>query len=66
MICPFCLKQNAPEALVCDACARDIAVPKSLIAERGDLARKRDIVIHELGKAKAEIERLARKKRRSV
>ena len=63
MMCPFCLKQNALEALVCDSCSRDIAVPKSLIAERDALVRKRDMVRHELVKAKAEIERLTRRKK---
>jgi hypothetical protein len=62
MICPFCLEQNAPEALVCCSCSRDIAVPKSLVAERDDLVRKRDIVRHELIEARAEIERLTRRK----
>jgi hypothetical protein len=61
MICSFCLKENSPEALVCGCCARDIAVPKSLLTERDDLIRKRDALLRELTKAKAEIERLARR-----
>ena len=56
MICPFCLKENASKALVCDSCSRDIAVPESLIAERDDLARKRDIARRELSAAKAELD----------
>jgi hypothetical protein len=64
MTCPFCLKENALEALVCGSCGRDIAVPKSLIAERDDLVRKRDIVRHELMKAKAELEQLRHRKKR--
>ncbi|THD56951.1 MAG: hypothetical protein E8A46_02300 [Bradyrhizobium sp.] len=66
MICLFCLNDNALEALVCDSCARDITVPKSLITERDDLTRKRDALQEELLRAKGEIERLKRdKKRRS-
>jgi hypothetical protein len=66
MMCPFCLKENALEALVCGSCARDIAVPKSLIAERDDLTEKRDAVQKELLAASGELERLKRdKKRRS-
>ena len=64
MTCPFCLRENALEALVCNSCGRDIAVPKSLIDERDDLARKRDIVRHELMKAKAELEQLRHRKKR--
>ncbi|WP_291573084.1 hypothetical protein [Bradyrhizobium sp.] len=36
-------------------------MPKSLLAERDDLIRKRDAVLRELAKAKAEIERLTRR-----
>jgi hypothetical protein len=61
MMCSFCQKENDPEALVCGFCARDIAVPKSLLAERDDLIRKRDAVLRELTKAKAEIQRLKRR-----
>jgi hypothetical protein len=64
MMCPFCLKENALEALVCGCCARDITVPKSLIAERDDLTRKRDAVQKELLAASVELERLKRDKRR--
>ena len=63
MICPFCLKENASKALVCDSCSRDIAVPESLIAERDDLARKRDVVQRELSAAKAELEALRHRKK---
>jgi hypothetical protein len=66
MRCPFCLKENVAEALVCDSCTRDIAVPKSLIAERDELVRKRDIVRQELLTARAELERLRRQKIRSA
>ena len=56
MICPYCLSENAPDALVCSACSRDIAVPATLIAERDDLLRKRDLIRCELRTAKAELE----------
>ena len=66
MMCPFCLKENAVEALVCGSCARDIAVPKSLVAERDDLSRKRDTVRAQLLRSEGELERLRRDmKRRS-
>jgi len=45
-------------ALVCDSCSRDIAVPESLIDERDDLVRKRDVVRSELSAARAELEAL--------
>ena len=64
MMCPFCLKENALEALVCNSCARDVAVPRSLIAERDDLTRKRDAVQKELLAASVELERLKRDKKR--
>jgi len=62
-MCPFCLKENASKALVCDSCSRDIAIPQSLIAERDDLVRKRDIVRKRLLEAKAELEELRRRKK---
>jgi hypothetical protein len=65
MMCPFCLQENALNALVCDSCSRDIAVPGSLIAERDELIAKRDIVREKLSAARAELERLRyRNKRR--
>jgi hypothetical protein len=60
MMCPFCLQENAAGALVCASCARDIAVPASLIAERDDLAGKRDAVQRELIEARAGLEALRR------
>ncbi len=67
MMCPFCLKENASKALVCHSCARDIAVPESLIAERDDLVSKRDILRAEMLAARAELEALRhRKKSRRV
>jgi hypothetical protein len=66
-ICPFCTRENPSNALVCGSCARDIAIPPSLIAERDDLLRKRDTVREELSRTNAELERLKRStKHRSV
>jgi hypothetical protein len=53
--CPFCTQENDPSATVCRACARDIAVPAALIAERDDLAGKRDRAREELAMAKSEL-----------
>ena len=64
MKCPFCFSENDLEAMVCGSCARDIAAPKSLIAERDDLIRKRDIVRQKLSTARAELEELRRRKKR--
>lgn len=61
--CPFCAQPNVSHALVCSSCARDIAIPASLIAERDDLIRKRDQVREELASAKAELEQLRRRGR---
>ncbi|WP_247381253.1 MULTISPECIES: hypothetical protein [unclassified Bradyrhizobium] len=47
---------NADGALVCASCARDIAVPATLIAECDDLLRKRDELRDELKRARSEIE----------
>jgi len=54
--CPYCLSENPADALVCAACSRDIAVPATLIAERDDLLRKRDLIRDELRNARQEIE----------
>lgn len=56
-ICPFCTRENPSNALVCGSCARDIAIPPSLIAERDDLLRKRDTAREELSRTNAELER---------
>jgi hypothetical protein len=56
MICPYCLSENASNTLVCRICSRDIAVPDTLIAERDDLLRKRDLIRGELSRARAELE----------
>jgi hypothetical protein len=54
--CPYCLSENHADSLVCAACSRDIAVPATLIAERDDLLRKRDLIRDELRNARQEIE----------
>jgi hypothetical protein len=65
--CPLCLQENAPGALVCASCSRDIAVPVSLLKERDELARKRDGVREELSNIKRALEEFKRgKKRRPV
>jgi hypothetical protein len=56
MMCPYCLSENASNTLVCSTCSRDIAVPATLIAERDDLVRKRDLIRDELFRARAELE----------
>jgi len=63
MMCPFCAQENASAALVCATCSRDIAVPASLIDERDELVRKRDVAREELSRAKRELEALRRGKR---
>jgi hypothetical protein len=66
MICPFCTNENAIQAVVCGSCARDISAPQSLIAERDDLLRKREMVQQALLEARAELDEYRRlKKRRS-
>jgi hypothetical protein len=58
LTCPFCARETPAEALVCGSCARDIAIPASLIAERDDLRQKRDLVRDQLARTRAELERL--------
>ncbi|MEW6767923.1 MAG: hypothetical protein AB1342_07820 [Pseudomonadota bacterium] len=62
--CPFCAQPNADHAMVCNSCARDIAIPASLIAERDGLIRKREAVREELSRARAELESFKTGKRR--
>ena len=64
--CPFCAQPNAQQALVCSSCSRDIAIPASLIAERDDLVRKREMAREDLALAKAELETLRRRQRISL
>jgi len=56
MKCPFCGSDNVESALICAACSRDIAIPATLIAERDELLRKRDLLRSELQKARDEID----------
>jgi hypothetical protein len=60
MKCPYCRSENAEDALVCAACSRDIAAPKTLIAERDELLRKRDHLREELRRARGEVEAIIR------
>jgi hypothetical protein len=55
MNCPYCRSENAEGALVCVSCSRDIAIPATLIAERDELLRKRDLLLNELQRARHEI-----------
>jgi hypothetical protein len=65
MKCIYCGTDNIEGALVCAACSRDIAVPATLIAERNELLRKRDLLRNELQQARNEIEAIkSRRKRR--
>lgn len=52
MRCPFCATEKDDNALVCQACHRDTAVPQSLRAEHEELLRKRDSLRTELTQAK--------------
>jgi hypothetical protein len=56
MICPYCLRDNPEQVLVCATCSRDIAVPATLLAERDDLIEKRDAACEELQSAMAELQ----------
>jgi hypothetical protein len=56
MNCSYCRSENAPDAIVCASCSRDIAIPPTLIAERDELLRKRDLLRDELRRARQEIE----------
>ena len=62
-MCPYCQAENADGALVCASCARDIAVPATLIAERDDLLRKRDHLRNELTRARDEVEAIMRRRK---
>jgi hypothetical protein len=56
MNCPYCQSENDKKALVCAACSRDVAVPPTLVAERDELIRKRDLLRDELRRARNGIE----------
>ena len=48
---------------MCGYCSREIAVPQSLMAERDELAHKRDTLRLELDRAKSELEALMRRRK---
>ncbi len=58
MKCPFCLSETIENAFVCASCSRDIAVPATLVAERDNLLRKREMLRDELRRARNEVERI--------
>lgn len=62
-MCPYCQVESADGALVCASCARDIAVPARLIAERDELLRKRDQLRDELTRARDEVEAIMRRRK---
>lgn len=61
--CPFCLADNPEGALVCASCARDIAIPAGLIAERDELLRKREVLRDELQTGRRELEKIMNRKK---
>ena len=61
--CPFCFADHPESALVCSSCARDIAIPASLVAERDELIRKRDILREELQTGRRELEKILNSKK---
>lgn len=61
MLCPLCATDNDDRALVCRSCARDIAVPPGLLAERDMLLAKREGLVHELEQAHARLHKLGRR-----
>jgi hypothetical protein len=52
MRCPFCAAEKDDNALVCQICHRDTAVPQSLRAEHEELLLKRDSLRAELAQAR--------------
>ena len=63
MSCPYCLSENPKDILVCIVCSRDIAIPATLLAERDNLLRKRDLLRDELRSAKQEIEMIMNRRK---
>ena len=55
-LCPFCVEENSPEAVVCRVCHRDIVIPSALRAEHQELSHKREQLRLELDRAKAGLE----------
>lgn len=62
MTCPYCLRDNPDQALVCSACSRDIAIPETVAAERLDLIQKRDALRAELKRVEQDIAALRSKR----
>jgi hypothetical protein len=54
-LCPFCVEENNPGAVVCRVCHRDIVIPSPLRAEHQELSRKREQLRLELDRAKARL-----------
>ena len=63
MNCTYCRAENTQGALVCATCSRDIAIPLTLIAEREELLRKRDLLLNELRRARDEIETIMNRRK---
>jgi hypothetical protein len=63
MNCTYCRAENTQCALVCATCSRDIAIPLTLIAERDELLRKRDLLLNELRRARDEIETIMNRRK---
>jgi hypothetical protein len=61
--CPFCLADHPERAFVCASCARDIAIPANLIAERDELLKKREILRDELQTGRRELEKILNHKK---
>jgi hypothetical protein len=59
----YCRQDNDPGALVCASCSRDIAAPASLLTERDNLLRKRDVVRDELRRTREQIDAIKNRKR---
>jgi hypothetical protein len=49
---------------VCASCLRDIAIPPTLIAERDELVRKRNLLLDELRRARNELEMIRGRRKR--
>ena len=64
MNCPYCRTEVDADALVCATCSRDVAVPSTLVAERDELLRKRQMLRDELQHARKEIETIIRGRKR--
>jgi hypothetical protein len=63
MRCPFCAAEKDDNALVCQTCNRDTAVPQSLRAEHEELLRKRDSMRAELEQARDKLAARMRRRR---